>query len=104
MEASFGPEFARQVFLLAVGTWSGPVASPYGQHLVRVVAATGPRQRTLTEVRGELVTLWRTGRGREREARYLAELGEKYGVVLDDTVRQLVGPVRVAPSTRTGAP
>ena len=34
----------------------------------------------------------------------LAELGEKYGVVLDDTVRRLVGPVRVAPSTRTGAP
>ncbi len=104
VEASFGAEFARQVFLLEVGTWSGPLASPYGQHLVRVVAATGPRQRTLIEARGELVTLWRTERGREREARYLAELGEKYGVVLDDTVRRLVGPVRVAPSTRTGAP
>ncbi len=104
VEASFGPEFARQVFRLELGRWSGPVTSPYGEHLVRVLAATGPRQLTLAEARGELVTLWRTERGREREARYLAELGEKYGVVLDDTVRQLVGPARVAPSTRTGAP
>src|SRR5262245_21341166 len=32
---TFGPEFARAVFVLGTGKWSGPVQSGYGQHLVR---------------------------------------------------------------------
>ncbi|MBI4516008.1 MAG: peptidyl-prolyl cis-trans isomerase [Deltaproteobacteria bacterium] len=36
LAAIFGTVFARQVMDLAVGTWSEPLASSYGLHLVRV--------------------------------------------------------------------
>ncbi|MEO2168547.1 MAG: peptidylprolyl isomerase, partial [bacterium] len=36
LESFFGTDFARDVFTLPEGAWSGPVASAYGTHLVRV--------------------------------------------------------------------
>jgi hypothetical protein len=36
LAASFGAGFAREVFALPMGGWSGPVASSYGVHLVWV--------------------------------------------------------------------
>jgi len=102
--AAFGPAFAREVFLLDVGSWSGPVASSYGQHLVRVGAATAARQRGLPEARAEVLELWRTVKAAEREARTLAELRERYGVVLDEGVRRMIGPSRIVPAAWTGQP
>ena len=32
----FGPDFGEQVFDLGVGTWSGPITSGFGLHLVRI--------------------------------------------------------------------
>jgi PPIC-type PPIASE domain len=104
VQSAFGPEFAREVFLLESGRWSGPIASPYGQHLVRVEAASPARQPDLADVRGEVLELWRAARGREREARYLADLGARYGVVLDDAVRRMLGPLPVTPPIGTDAP
>jgi hypothetical protein len=102
--AAFGPAFAREVFLLDVGSWSGPIASSYGQHLVRVDAATAARQRDLAEARAEVLELWRTVKAAEREARTLAELREKYGVVLDEDVRRMIEPSRIVPAAWTGQP
>ena len=102
--AAFGPAFAREVFLLDVGSWSGPVASGYGQHLVRVDTATAARQRGLPEARAEVLELWRTVKAAEREARTLAELRERYGVVLDEGVRRMIEPSRIVPASWTGQP
>ena len=104
VSAAFGPAFAREVFLLDAGSWSGPIASSYGQHLVRVDAATAARQRTLPEARAEVLELWRTVKAAEREARTLAELRERYGVVLDEGVRRMIDPSRVVPATWNGQP
>ena len=102
--AAFGPAFAREVFLLDVGSWSGPIASSYGQHLVRVDAATAARQRSLPDARAEVLELWRTVKAAEREARTLAELRERYGVVLDEGVRRMIDPSRIVPAAWNGKP
>ncbi len=55
-------------------------------------------------VRAEVLELWRTVKAAEREARTLAELRERYGVVLDEGVRRMIGPSRIVPAAWTGQP
>ncbi len=97
--AMFGPAFAREVFLLDVGSWSGPIPSTYGQHLVRIDSAAAARQRSLSEARADVLELWRTVKAAEREAHTLAELRERYGVVLDEGVRRMIAPSPIVPAT-----
>lgn len=46
----FGPQFADAVFALEPGTWAGPIASAYGQHLVLVTEHAAARLPGLAEV------------------------------------------------------
>jgi hypothetical protein len=59
LAGTFGDAFARAVMALPAGTWSGPVASAWGLHLVRVDAraaeATAPFDAVRTPVRLGLV-------------------------------------------------
>jgi hypothetical protein len=50
----FGGEFADAVFALEPGSWDGPVASAYGQHLVLVTEHAGGRLPELAEVSGRV--------------------------------------------------
>jgi len=50
----FGAEFADAVFALEPGTWAGPVASAYGQHLVLVTEHAAARLPELAEVSGRV--------------------------------------------------
>lgn len=50
----FGPDFAREVFELEAGLWSGPIASSYGEHLVWIREQTAEAQRDFDAVRTEL--------------------------------------------------
>src|SRR4051812_16786338 len=47
----YGDDFAASLATLPVGTWSGPVTSGYGVHLVRVNSRIPGRAATLEEVR-----------------------------------------------------
>ncbi|HZX43104.1 MAG TPA: hypothetical protein VFE93_14790, partial [Myxococcaceae bacterium] len=67
-------------------------------------AATVARQRSLQEARSEVIELWRTTKAAEREVRFLAELREKYGVMLDEGVRRIIEPSRIVPATWTAQP
>jgi hypothetical protein len=79
----FGPSFAREAFALAADGWSGPIASSYGQHLVRVFDRTGGRRATVDEMRRELVRDWEEEQ-RARAARTaLARLRERYDVRIE---------------------
>ncbi len=96
--AAFGPDFARAVFALQPGGWHGPIESGYGLHLVRVASVEPTRRREFAEVRAQLLERWREQRSREREAQYLARLMEKYSVVIDESVKPLVGSPSLARS------
>lgn len=48
---TFGEEFAVGIDKIAAATWSGPVTSAYGTHLVRVTARVEAREPPVEEVR-----------------------------------------------------
>ena len=88
----FGPDFAGAVFALEPGAWRGPLKSGYGLHLVRLTSTSPGASLPFEEVRIKVIEEWRRQRERETKAAYLAKLREKYGVVLDDSVKALLPP------------
>lgn len=58
----FGPDFATAVMALAVDRWSGPIASSYGAHAVRVTARTPGSVPPLADVRDAVARDWRAER------------------------------------------
>ncbi len=54
----FGDEGARAVMALPTGLWQGPIAGPFGAHLVRVEARFEGRVPALGEVRDAVLRDW----------------------------------------------
>lgn len=67
---AFGQRFAQSLATMPAGSWTGPIASDYGLHLVRVTERVEARAPTLDEVREIVKREWL------REA--LAAANEKY--------------------------
>jgi len=84
LQARFGKPFADQVFALAAGAWQGPVASPFGLHLVRVDERRDERLPELDEVRSVLLRTLARERARDNLARGLARLRGLYEVRVED--------------------
>lgn len=76
----FGPDFAEAAIRLPTGSWTGPIPSAYGAHLVRVHEHTPAAPAKLEVVRREVreAVLNERGEGALRE--YLAELRERWPV------------------------
>jgi parvulin-like peptidyl-prolyl isomerase len=91
--SQFGDAFSRQVFDLAAGPWQGPVASAYGFHLVRVSARQAAQPLPYEAVRAQVLEDWQREEQAKAGQRFLAGLLKKYDVVVDDSVKQLVGPL-----------
>jgi PPIC-type PPIASE domain len=89
---TFGPDFARAVFALGTDSWSGPVQSGYGLHLVRVSTMKEARVPPLSEIRERVAAEWRREQETRAKDRYLAELRKKYDVVADQEVKALIAP------------
>jgi hypothetical protein len=70
IERTFGRRFAQSLVAMPAGSWTGPIASDYGLHLVRVSERVEARAPALDEVR-EIVK-------RERQREALAAANEKY--------------------------
>ena len=51
----FGAEFAHAIFSLKPGSWSGPVQSGYGVHLVRIIDFNSAALRPFDEVRSKVL-------------------------------------------------
>ena len=91
VSALFGDDFAAAVFTLRPGAWHGPIKSGYGLHLVRLSQKTPSRQLKFAEVRAKVTEQWREQRHRETNEKYFAGLLKKYDIVMDESVKQLVG-------------
>jgi len=91
VSGQFGAKFASALFALPPGAWHGPIESGYGLHLVRVTSQSPARLREFTEVRAQVLDRWHDQRQREDNEKYFAGLLKKYDVVLDASVKPLVG-------------
>ncbi|MDX1375515.1 MAG: peptidylprolyl isomerase [Burkholderiales bacterium] len=91
-----GREFARRVFALAPGSWQGPIESGYGLHLVRVTGKRPQQSLAFEAVTDELREIWLRQQEEAARERYFATLLAKYDVVVDESVRALVGPLVAA--------
>ena len=91
-----GTEFAHRVFALDAGKWQGPIASGYGLHLVRIANKQAAQPREFSTVKGEALTLWRQQHEEKTREQYFAALLKKYDVVVDESVKPLVGPLALA--------
>ncbi|MCC6765206.1 MAG: peptidyl-prolyl cis-trans isomerase [Deltaproteobacteria bacterium] len=67
---TFGDDFAVAALALPADTWSEPIRSPYGVHLVRVSARRAGDLPPLDAVRARVLRAWRA----ERRDRYLARM------------------------------
>ena len=76
----FGTEFAAALEPLTEGTWSGPVRSAFGEHLVRVLARQAARLPPLDEARSEVEREWEGERRRQADALFYQQLRERYAV------------------------
>ena len=79
------------MFALPPDVWSGPIESGYGLHLVKVSAQRPARIREFSEVRAQVLDRWCDQQQRDDNEKYFAGLLKKYDVVMDESVRPLVG-------------
>ena len=76
----FGAGFAGDVLALTGDDWTGPVASSYGLHLVRVDERVPARLPELGEIRREVEREYEAIRRAEANQRFLQKLREGYEV------------------------
>ena len=79
---SFGESFAAQLAELPQDKWNGPVASPFGLHLVQVTARIAGYDPPLAEVRAEVLAEWQHRRREDFAEQEYRRLLQGYDVVL----------------------
>lgn len=78
----FGQEFAEAIGKAQPGVWTGPIASSFGTHIVRVTERRPDRIPDLAEIRDAVAREWRNERRKSLEADRLAALLKRYEVVI----------------------
>lgn len=79
----FGPQFAARVIPLGPQTWSAPIRSSYGWHLVRVTERRAARAPALTDIREAVQRDWEEERREQASRAALARLRQRYEVHVD---------------------
>ena len=83
IDTLFGNGFAAALGRAPLGEWSGPVASGFGSHLVKVTARAPAQPPELAAIRQRVENDWRAARAAERDASDFASLLERYDVVIE---------------------
>lgn len=83
LAATYGDELADAVSALPTGSWSEPIASRYGWHLVFVVARTPGRPAALAEVADKVRLELSVERRHAAIARFLERAAGRYTIVID---------------------
>lgn len=88
----FGEKFAEQLAKAPVGEWSGPVASGFGTHLVRVSAIEPAQLPALGDVRAVVAREWENERRKQAHANALAKLQQQYQVEIQAALPSVPSP------------
>ena len=79
----FGAGFAQQVEMAPLGQWTGPIASSFGAHLVRVTARTPAALPELDVIRRIVVREWENERRVSSRSDSYQKLRSHYTVVIE---------------------
>lgn len=80
----FGAGFADEVFSLPQGTWSGPVPSTYGVHLVFIEERLAPRVPAFEEVRLRVLKSYQAAARERRVEEFLVRARPGYTIRIDE--------------------
>jgi hypothetical protein len=93
VSSQFGDAFSRALMALETGQWHGPVASSFGFHLVRVSARQEARPVPYEVVRTQVLEDWQREQQTQAARALFAELLQKYDVIVDESIKPLLGPL-----------
>ncbi len=95
---AYGSEFAAALKGFPVRTWSDPIASKYGWHIVRVLTYSPEKPATLDDVRIEVALDCQVRRREEAVRRYVGRLFTEYDVYVGgERIRDFSPTDRIAP-------
>ncbi len=86
IDGTFGRGVFEAVLELEPGTWTGPVRSAYGSHLVRVTQRTEATPLPFDAVRADVEAEWRRARAAALEQERFENLRARYEIVRPDEV------------------
>lgn len=86
----FGTAFVQALDRASIGEWTGPIASSFGTHLVRLDARTPARLPSLAEVREDVERDWLRYRTQRAERAYVAALRKHYAIEMEANLVQAV--------------
>ncbi|WP_394763091.1 peptidyl-prolyl cis-trans isomerase [Phenylobacterium sp.] len=78
----YGPAFVKTLETAPVGSWQGPVLSPYGWHIVKVTTRHQAASVAFEAVRDQVREAYLTERRAEANAAFLRTLRKRYRVVV----------------------
>lgn len=78
--SDFGEQFAASLADAKIGQWTGPIASGFGLHLVRIRAVKASAKPKLADVRQKLENDWRAQTVKDREAKAYQTLLDGYTI------------------------
>ena len=87
LDATFGASFAEGALAAPISTWSGPIASAYGLHLVHVTARDGGGSPDLTSVRARVREDLLTERRETAVRAEIDRLRDRYAVLVEGAAR-----------------
>ena len=79
----FGNNFFEQIAQTPTDTWSGPVQSSYGIHLVRIGERIAGRLPSLAEITDTVLRDWKTANSQKLREKYYTKLRRQYVVNID---------------------
>ena len=90
ISASFGDEFGKQLEVAPIDQWSGPIASSFGLHLVRVSARSTSALPELADIRPVVVREWQAQQRTQAGDSFYSSLRSKYEVRYEGEIGQFL--------------
>jgi len=96
-----GRIFVRQLMVVPVGSWQGPIESSYGLHLVFIEERIDSEVPVLDEVRQGVTRDWSAEKRREANEAGYQELRKRYRVIMEEPLSAVGRPWQIMPSRVT---
>lgn len=80
LSRDYGPQFTEAARMAPLGTWVGPVVSPYGVHLIQVQRRLASEALPLAQVRAEVLDAWMAEQREIKNRAFRQGLRKKYKV------------------------